>query len=89
MASRTMGTTDARASSLVLQRGRGHLRRKLRETERASCRSVLPTMAHFKRKRQYSRMASRCTICAGQRRTFGAGNQKFRALEKARKHAEN
>jgi hypothetical protein len=43
-------------------------------------------MANYKRKRKYSKIASKCTICAGQRRTFGAGNCKMRAKLKAMEH---
>ena len=40
-------------------------------------------MSNYKRKRKYSKMASKCTICAGQRRTWGAGNENMRAKLKA------
>lgn len=34
----------------------------------------------FKRRRMYSRMAQKCSHCAGQRRTFGWGNERTRKL---------
>ncbi len=43
-------------------------------------------MSNYKRKRKYSKMATKCSICAGQRRTFGAGNEKMRAKLKAMEH---
>lgn len=39
----------------------------------------------FKRKNRVSNTAKRCSICGGQRRQFGWGNQKTKAQEKALK----